>query len=1274
MSASKTPAPSTTSRWRSSYTVDSTSDVLSRALAIVVDRHDALRTSFVTVHGETHQRVLPADGCFSLTPTDLTGLSSHHGAERVADAMRDERRTPFDLSGTDPLIRGRLLTLGLRHHLLVLTAHHIVFDGWSQRILVRELGEIYRDLVVGRDVVAQPPGWTFSDQVRWQREWMAGDEAEMHAAYWSEQLADVAPLLPLPTDRPRPVERDYDGGRVPFALDEPLTAALKGFARERGVTPYAVLLSGWSVLLSRLSGQRDVLIGVPTANRRHSQCADVVGYFVNSIAVRVNVSDAHSVAELCQATYATLREALTHAELPFERVVERLNPPRSLSHSPIFQTMVAEFVSGDGLLELPGVEVTAVDLPDTFAMFDLTLGIAENSDPVAGYLDYATALFDEATAGRYAKYLEHVLRQFAEQPDRPVVDVSLLDADEQQRLIDRSHGRGRATPDRGGIVERFDAQVAQRPDQPAVVGADGQLTYLELDRRANGVAHALASRGVGPGQVVGIYADRSAQLLVGILGVLKSGAAYLPLDPGQPVERLSAMVDEAAPAMILTSAEGCSPGWQSVPLAEIASDRPAPPHVSVHPSDLAYVIYTSGSTGRPKGVAVTHGSVSFMLDDWLQRAGAIPGEATSAWYSIGFDVCVLELLFDLITGAVLHIVPEDVRGDPSALLRWVRERHIVQAYLPPSYMTWIGEDPRGRISGLALTRVMTGVEPQAELTLFRVQEALPGLRIFFTYGPTEATVYASAYAEFSPVDRRCPIGRPLPGTRMYVLDQRLRPVPAGVVGEIYLAGPNLAAGYLHRPELTAERFVADPFVAGARVYRTGDLGRRRPDGNAEFVGRNDDQVKLRGFRIELGEVEAALRKVAGIPEVVVLADRGPGGDNRLVAGIGSGDTGAKPAATWRTELSNLLPDYMIPEVFVQLPRLPLNRNGKLDRNALLTQARAERQTTVVNVDSPRDHVEMALYRTWSEVLRHPAVGISDNFFEIGGNSVLAVKLASLIEREFGRELAIRELMLRPTIERLAVVLRSESASSDEEPVIEFRAGDGRGRVVCVHPAGGTAFCYLRLSSLLPEHVGVVGVQSPGVNAGGTQAETVEEMARAYLAKVRAHPDESLVICGLSYGGVVAYEMARQLAAAGHARLSAVLLDARVGESAAARAAMEPVGREEFRDKLVRFNGAYPEISDEALERYFSVYNHHKMTLKTYLAQPSDARMVYVQAADSTDDIATAWQRRSTGQLRLEQVDAGHWDMLEGSALARVAEIIGDELTSITNLAAAQVVS
>ncbi|MET8413630.1 amino acid adenylation domain-containing protein, partial [Streptomyces sp. NPDC005195] len=825
-------------------------------------------------------------------------------------------------------------------------------------------------------------------------------------------------------------------------------------------------------------------------------------------------------------------------------------------------------------------------------------------------------------------------------------------------------------------LERFAAQVRERPRQLAVVAGDTELDYATLDHRSNRLADALIARGAGPGRVVGLHAGRTAELVVGVMGILKAGAAYLPLDPGQPSERLAAMVSDAAPVLVLTDAadvagDGLRP-WQNLAKVEAEGTRDEAPAIESDLGRLAYVIYTSGSTGRPKGVAVTHGSVVNLFDHWRELMGDTPGEASSAWSSIGFDASVHELLVPLTTGAVLHVVPDDLRSDPGALMGWLREREVTQAFLPPSFILWIDEDPAARLAGLSLRQLLTGVESLPESSLHRIRELLPGLRICFGYGPTEATLYATAYTDPQPYDRPCPIGRPLRGTRLYLLDDRMRPVPVGVAGEVYLGGASLARGYLNRQDLTDERFVPDPFLPGERVYRTGDLARWLPDGNAEYVGRRDDQLKLRGFRIEPAEVETALLAVPGVRETVVLADRETPGGPYLVAGVGCPASSARTPHEWRAALKNRLPDYMIPAVVAEFPRLPLNRNGKVDRAAVLRAAAAARSERV-NTAAPRDHVEMALYRIWRQLLLHPDLGVSDNFFELGGTSISAIKMASAVQDELGVTLPIREVMLHPTIESLAERVRDANAgaawSAEDGSLVRFRNGDGTRRVVCVHPAGGTAFCYLPLSAQLPDDVGVVGLQAPGINPGESTLPSVEAMAEEYLRLVDPRPGEALVLCGLSYGGLIAYEMGRRLAATGHERVSVVLLDTHGVEDAAQHAMVAPVGMAEFRDKLVRFNGMYPGIDDDQVARYLAVYNHHRETARSYAAPESPTRVVLLQATASEEEDAEGaadrqrsyWRRRVTGPFEVKPVACGHWDMLESDELPRVAAVLSAEL-------------
>lgn len=1251
-------------------------DLLIKALHLLAARHEALRTRLVPFDGSALQVVDPPDTGFPVTFEDLTELPD--AAARLTRIRLEVEGTPFRL-GEEPMVRGCLIALQPNHHVLILTAHHIIFDGWSRSLLLKELGLVYDALQRGQVVSLPELTWQYSDYTRWQWEWMSGDEPASQADYWIAALADCPAVIALPTDRPRPPEQDFHGARLAVTVDEDLTRALRALSSDNDVSLYATVLTGWSVLLSLLSGQDDIVVGAPTSNRRRGDVEGLVGFFVNTLALRADLSGSPTVKDALQRVNERIRDALKHVDLPFERVVELVNPPRSPACTALFQTMFAWVPSMRKELELPGLEVELrEDAAHVPAKFDMVLALADEGRRLTGEIDYAVALFDRATIERYVRQFLRVLRLMTERPDAEIADLTLLDEDEQRALLAAfSTGPAVTGPASAGVLERFAAQVRERPGQCAVVAGDVELDYATLDRRANRLAHALIARGAGPDRVVGLHAGRTTDLVVGVLGILKSGAAYLPLDPGQPPERLAAMVSDAAPVLVLTDQRSAADDgqlWERLATVEAEGPHDDTPAIGTDTARLAYVIYTSGSTGRPKGVAVTHGSVVNLFDHWRDLMGDAPGEASSAWSSIGFDASVHELLVPLTTGAVLHLVPDELRGDPGALLAWMRDRKVTQAFLPPSYVQWIGEDPAARLAGSSLRQLLTGVESLPESTLHRMCELLPGLRICFGYGPTEATLYSTAYTDPQPYERSCPIGRPLRGTRLYLLDDRMRPVPVGVTGEVYLGGASLARGYLNRPDLTDELFVPDPFVPGERLYRTGDLARWLPDGNAEYVGRRDDQLKLRGFRIEPGEVEAALLAVPGVREAVVLADRDTPGGPRLVAGVGCDAERTRMPYEWRAALKDRLPDYMIPAAVAEFPRLPLNNSGKVDRTAVLRAAAASHAGRV-NTAAPRDHVEMALYRVWRRILLHPDIGIGDNFFELGGTSISAIKMASAVQEELGVALPVRDVMLHPTIEALAERVRAaggDAAQSAElSSLVEFRAGGGRRRVVCVHPAGGTAFCYLPLSAELADDTGVVGLQAPGINPGESTLPGVEAMAEEYLRLVAPRTDEALVLCGLSYGGLIAYEMGRRLVTAGHEKVSVVLLDTHGAQDDEQRAAIAPVGMAEFREKLVRFNGMYPGIDDEQVARYLNVYNHHRETGRDYVVPASPARVVLLQATAVEDEEADVehaaarlrafWRQRVNGEFVVEPVACGHWDMLESDELPRVAAVLTAEL-------------
>ncbi|MFY1594550.1 amino acid adenylation domain-containing protein [Micromonospora sp. WMMD737] len=1233
---------------------------LACALTEVVRRHEALRTVFALVDEEPCQVVRPA-GPVALPVADLTALPRPERSRRADEAAEAEARAPFDLAA-GPLLRSCLLRLAPDEHRWLLTVHHMVADGWSVGILIGEVTALYAAYARGAAPALAELPVQYPDYTLWQRRHLGGGELERQLGYWTRTLAGAPALLALPTDRPRPAVQRYRGETHGTTVDAAVLRGLREVGRAGDATLFMTLMATLSVLLWRYSGQDDVCVGTPFANRNHRDVEGLIGHFVNTVVIRNRLDPEQSFAALLADVRRHLLDAYAHPDLPFEQLVDALNPERHTSYSPLFQVMLVLQNIPRGRLALPGLELRPLSSSTGAAKFDLSVEVMEHADELHVIFEYNTDLFDAATIARLAGHFVRLLAQVAADASAPVGALRLLGADERHRLLVEWNRTARPLTGPADVVRRIAAQSRRHPASVAVADDDERLDYATLERRANRLAHALIARGVRRDQVVGLHARRSAGLIVAILGVLKAGAAYLPLDPALPPERLAGMVADAAPALVL--------GEDDLAAVEAEGRHDGPPGVVVHPANLAYVIYTSGSTGRPKGVAVAHGGVVNLLDHWVSRLDAAEGEAAALWSSVGFDVSVQEIFLPLTTGGALHLVPEKVRGDPAALMGWLREHRVVQAYLPPAFVRWIDEDPATRLAGSALRQLLVGVEPLPEQGLHRMQEALPGLRVLNGYGPTETTVYSTAYLDPQPSARRCPIGRPIANTRVHLLDERREPVPVGVTGEIHIGGAGVARGYLGRPGATAERFVPDPFVPGERLYRTGDLARLLPDGNIEYLGRRDNQVKIRGFRIELGEIEAALRDRPDVREAAVLVDSDAAGEPRLVAGVARGGATPLLVSEWREALSRRLPGYMIPSLFVELPQLPLTANGKLDRDEVLRLARTGAPWQV-NLASPRDQIELTLYQIWKRLLLHPEIGIGDRFFDVGGTSISAIKLAHAIGEAFGEPLPVHEIMLHPTIEALGGRLRRGASGRPPSNLIEFRAGDGAGRVICVHPAGGTAFCYLSLAKALPESLGVYGIQSPGVNPGEEFLPTVEAMAEAYLGQVAHLLDGPVVLTGLSYGGLVAYEMGRRLALAGHPGLSVVLLDTLGTDDPAHRGAIEPVDMAEFRDKLIKFNGMYPGIDDEQIDQYHRVYNHNRSTMRDYPTPASPARLVLLQATAGRDEaflreVRAFWRRRGEADFLLEQVHCDHWDILESAVVLRVAALLRGEMDRLSD--------
>jgi amino acid adenylation domain-containing protein len=1012
-------------------------DALVRALDRLVARHEALRTTFPSTGGEPEQRIGPETTRFPLVEHDLAG----QGADAAGAVMAREAAAPFDLE-RGPLIRGVLIRLAPDDHVLLLRMHHIVSDGWSAGVLVDELSALYAAFRAGLPDPLSPLPIQYADYAAWQRRWVQDEVLEGQASYWTGALSGAPALLELPADHPRPQRQDHAGAAVRVELDEALTAGLKALSRRNGTTLFMTLLAGWAAVLGRLSGQPEVVIGTPTANRGRREVEGLIGFFVNTLALRVDLSDRPTVARLLERVRARALEAQQNQDIPFEQVVERLDPVRTLAHTPLFQVLFTWQNTPRGGLALPGLELGRLPGAErTTAKFDLSLSLAEVDGRVGGAVTYATSLFEQATVERHVGYLRRVLEQMAADDARAVDRLELLPEAERRLVVEEWNREEAAYPRDACVHELFEAQVERTPDAVAVVFDEHALSYAELNRRANRLAHHLRSLGVGPDARVGLCLERSPEMVVGVLGVLKAGGAWVPLDPSHPAERLRYLLRDAAPRVVLTQSstaaalEGVfaglgvqvlaldAPAWQAQPASN-------PQRGALTPAHLAYVSYTSGSTGEPKGVMVAHGGVVNLVH-WMKRRWPMDGDhALLQKTPLTFDVSVWELFWPLVSGARLVVARPEGHRDPGYLADVIRrERITAVAFVPSMLQLFLDADVEGCGT---LKWVMSGGEALTGALARRLHERLPAARLYNRYAPTEATVNVVAWrCGPGEAGASIPIGRPRANIPLYILDAGGEPVPVGVTGELHIGGVQVARGYQGRPGLTAERFVPDPFARapGARLYRTGDLACWRADGAVELVGRDDFQVKLRGLRVELGEIEARLREHPGVREAVVLAREDAPGDRRLVAYCVAGEP--LDVEALRRHAAERLPEYMVPAAYVRMERLPLTPNGKLDRGALPAPeggAFARR-----GYEAPVGETEQALAEIWSEVLGVERVGRWDDFFELGGHSLLAVRVVSRVRQLLGAQVELGAVFQHPVLRELAEALAA-AGRADLPPI------------------------------------------------------------------------------------------------------------------------------------------------------------------------------------------------------------------------------------------------
>uniref|UniRef100_UPI001145E1F9 amino acid adenylation domain-containing protein n=1 Tax=Xenorhabdus kozodoii TaxID=351676 RepID=UPI001145E1F9 len=997
---------------------------LRRAFDHLVARHESLRTRFVLISGQPCQHIDPADIGFHLCYQDLRPLPPEVQDSRIAELTALDAQTPFDFT-QDPLLRGHLLQLADEEHVLLLTQHHIITDGWSVGVLMHELSVLYCAILDGQETPLAPLPIQYADYAVWQRHWLQEASLTTQRDFWCAQLAGAPALLSLPIDRPRPAVQSFLGSRVPVHVDTDLLASLKRLGLRHNATLFMTVLSAWSLVLARLSGQEDIVIGTPVANRPQHELEGLIGFFVNTLALRVTVNDDLRVADLLALVRERALAAYAHQDLPFEQVVEALQPERNLSYSPIFQVMLALNNTPPQTLALPDIQCTPIEQMHPSAHFDLTLSLTETEAGLVGELEYASDLFDTATVERIGGYFNNVLTAMVADETQPIATLPMLPASERQQLLVDFNATQTDFPQATLIHQLFEAQAEQHPDSIAAVFEDQTLSYGELNRRANQLAHHLIALGVQPDDRVAICVERGLEMGVGLLAILKAGGAYLPLDPTYPTERLAYMLDDAKPGVLLTQTALHDKLDNTLPvvlldipdpsLATQPTGNPDPHTLGLTSHHLAYVIYTSGSTGQPKGVMLEHYGMCNLITTQQNTLALTTDSRVLQFASNSFDASMLECCLSLMTGACLYLAKRDHLLPGAILSGYLAEQAISHAILSPSVLAAMDSLPD------TLQSLMLGGEVCSSILAKRWAA---GRQMLNAYGPTEATVYAT-FHHCTVSDNPPSIGRPIANSRIYILDPHGQPVPIGVVGEMYIAGAGVARGYLNRPELTAERFLIDPFTTepDARMYKTGDLGRWLPDGNIEYLGRNDFQVKLRGFRIELGEIEAKLTQCDGVREAVVIAREDEPNQKRLVAYLRPEDGMELVPAELRHQLAQHLADYMLPSAFITLDAFPLTPNGKLDSKALpapdLSAVVARRY------EAPIGETEIALAHMWQDLLGLEQISRHDHFFELGGHSLMIVSLVEKL-RHLGWQLEVHDVFTTPILAEMAQAIRHDA--------------------------------------------------------------------------------------------------------------------------------------------------------------------------------------------------------------------------------------------------------
>ncbi|WP_147385152.1 non-ribosomal peptide synthetase, partial [Paenibacillus thiaminolyticus] len=1220
-------------------------DRINEALQGLIRRHEVLRTSFEMVEGSPVQIIHD-------TVEFAVSYTESKDEEDASKAIR-AFYFPFDLTRA-PLLRVGLIRLQEEQHLLLFDMHHIISDGVSMSILIKEFGKLYS----GESMPS--PRLQYKDYSTWHGRYMTMDGYKKQEAYWLGKYAGELPVLELPLDYPRPSVRSFAGGRVHLELDSCLTGEITKLAQHTGTTLYMLLLATYSTLLSRLSGQDDIILGSPIAGRPHADLADMLGMFVNTLALRTYPAGEKEFVSYLREVKESALDAFVHQDYPFEDLVEKVVSRRDMSRSPLFDVMLVLQNTEQEPMELEHVRLSPYPYEEHTAKFDLTLTVIEHEKGMSLTFAYAADLFARTTIEQWASYFKVLLESVVSDPKQRLADLPLLNEEERQRMQAYSQGAW-LDMSAGRTLDRWYAeQAARTPERYAVISGERRLTYKELDEQAEHVAELLRDRGVGPDRIVGLFLPPSPEMIVGVLAIWKAGGAYLPIDPDTNSDRVTYMLENSGAALLLTMSE-----WESrlqLPVECLSLDRlPARSsdvgtgrmEASRSLDNLAYVIYTSGSTGKPKGVKVMHRNVAAYAEWFIEEAGIVEEDRTALVSSFAFDLGYTAVFSALLSGAALHLPGKDTYMDPEKLLEYLIRERITYVKMTPSLFGLLVRSHRfaeHSVNGCIRLVVLGGESINcADVELFFAKHERA--HVMQHYGPTETTIGSIAmrmdFEQFQFFRNRPVLGRPIAGEQVYIVDSAGRPVPMGVVGEIAIGGHGVSRGYVNLPNETEERFASQPFASNQRLYLTRDRGRVLADGTIEYLGRSDHQVKIRGYRVELGEIESGLRQIEKITEAAVLAIPDAQGVLDLcafVAAEGQVDmTGLREQLRWQ------LPDYMIPSRFHQLEKLPLTANGKVDRATLAKQQITMPVVQQASYAAPRNALEQALADLWQEVLGIERVGIEDDFFEIGGQSLKLIQVTGKIRRKLKLDISLRDAFAYTTVSELAQYFEARGSKVEDNEVSVWNPDNGLS-LFCFPPIVGYGQVFMRMAEELQETAAIYAFDF--IEA--------EDVIRHYTNRIQTlQPQGALHLLGYSAGGNLAFEVAKQLESEGREVAHLILLDSYPRKSAL-QAADQAAYAESLQDEISRFIAHVPEADVEEVLRNITQYKSWVDSVATDGRIQARIHLIQSESVEESSE-QCYWKPWTAGDQILYQGSGKHEQMLEGEEASRNGSVVRDIL-------------